>query len=58
MNFVVDGPTSRGRPKLRWKDVVNSELNKKNLSLNLASDRLKWRNVIRPVTQQTPTHSE
>ena len=51
VNFVVDGPISRGRPKLRWKDVVNSDLRKKCLSLGLASDRLEWRNAIRLVRQ-------
>ena len=30
MSFNVDGQTSRGRPKLRWKDVVNTDLPKKN----------------------------
>ena len=43
MSFNVDRPTSGGRPKLRWKDVVN---------VGLASDRSDWRNVIRSVTQQ------
>ena len=52
MNFDVDGPTPRGRPKLRWKDVVNADLRKKQLNIALASDRSKWRNAIRPVTQQ------
>ena len=40
------------RPKLRWKDVVNADLCKKQLNVALASDRSKWRNAIRPVTQQ------
>ena len=52
MSFNVDGPTSRGRPKLRWKDVVNADLRKKHLNISLACDRSKWRNAIRPVTQQ------
>ena len=52
MNFNVDGPTPWGRPKLRWKDVVNADLLKKQLNIVLASDRSKWRNAIRPVTQQ------
>ena len=51
MSFNVDGPTSRGRPKLRWKDVVNADLRKKHLNISLACDRSKWRNAIRPVTQ-------
>ena len=37
MNFDVDGPTPRGRPKLRWKDVVNADLRKKQLNIALAS---------------------
>ena len=52
MNFDVDGPTPWGRPKLRWKDVVNADLCKKQVNIALASDRSKWRNAIRPVTQQ------
>ena len=26
MNFAVDGPTSRRRPKLRWKHAVKNDL--------------------------------
>ena len=52
MNFNVDGPTPGGRPKLRWNDVVNTDLRKKQLNIALASDISKWRNAIRPVTQQ------
>ena len=52
MSFNVDGPTSEGRPKLRWKDVVNADLRKKHLNISLANDRSKWRNAIRRMTQQ------
>ena len=53
VNFVEDGPTSLGRPELRWKDVVNSGLRKKCWSLTLekcyqTSDAADW----------TSTHSE
>ena len=51
-SFNVDGPTSRGRPKLRWKDAVNSDLLKKHLDISLPNDRSKWRNAIRPVIQR------
>ena len=60
MNFDVDGRTPRVRPKLRRKDVVNADLRNKQLNIALASDRSKWRNAIRPVTQQNalqPTRS-
>ena len=52
MSFNVDRPTSQGRPKLRWKDVVNTDPRKKHLNISLASDRYKWRNAIRPVIKQ------
>ena len=39
MSFNVDGPTSRGSPKLRWKDVVNADLRKNHLNISLANDK-------------------
>ena len=51
MNLDIDGPTPRGRPKLRWKDVVSADLRKKGLNISLVCDRCKWRNAIKPVTQ-------
>ena len=50
MSFKIDGPRYRDRPKLRWKDVVNTDLRKNHLNISLASDGSKWRNAIRPVT--------
>ena len=41
MSFNVYGPTFRGRPKLRWKDVVSTNLSTKHLNISLASDRSK-----------------
>ena len=38
MSFNVDGPTNRGRPKLNWEDVVNTDLHKKHQNISLASD--------------------
>ena len=59
MSFNVDGPTYQGRPKLRWKDLVNADLRQKHLNISLVSDRSTWRNAIRPVTaDSTPTHYE
>ena len=51
MSFNVDGPTSPGRPNLMSKDVVKADLCKKHLNITLVSDRSKWRNDIRPLTQ-------
>ena len=45
MSVDVDGKTSWGRPKWRWKDVVNADLRKKHLNISLASGRSKWRNA-------------
>ena len=39
MSFNLDEQTSRGRPKLRWNDVVNADLRKKQLNTSLANDR-------------------
>ena len=41
MSFNVDGPKSRGRPKLWWNDVVNAGLPKKHPDISLASNRSK-----------------
>ena len=52
MDFHVEGPTPRGRPRLRWMDVVKKDLKEHNLSQNAASDRNKWRIAIRPRSAQ------
>ena len=52
MSFNADGSTSRGRPKLWLKGVVNADLRKKGLNISLTSDISKWRNAIRTVAQQ------
>ena len=52
MGFNLVRRVSRGRQKLRWKDIVNVDLRKKHLNYSLASDRSKWKNAITQVTQQ------
>ena len=55
MSYNVDGPTSRSRPKLRWKDVFNPDLRKKHLNISLASDMEKC-HQISDTADCTPTH--
>ena len=53
MNFPVEGPTPRGRPKLRWSDVIKVDLKKLGLTPTMANNRKRWRDTIKPrVTQQ------
>ena len=52
MSFVVDGPNPRGRPRLRWSDVVQKDMKIKDINITLADDREKWRNAIKPQTTQ------
>ena len=51
MSFIVDGPTPRGRPRLRWSDVINKDLRICNLKPDMANDRMKWKKAITPVIQ-------
>ena len=36
----------RGRPKLRWEEIVYRDMKRKNLAKSDANDRNKWRRVI------------
>ena len=56
MSFNVDGPTPRGRPRLRWSDVVNKDMRKCGLNPEMANNRLVWRNSIKPVVQQSDSN--
>ena len=53
MSLEVEGPSLRGRPKLRWSDVVKADLRKLGLTPPDALNRTNWRAAIKPcVTQQ------
>jgi hypothetical protein len=43
----VDGKRPRGRPKLRWKDVVRKDMSDRKIDVSLANDRILWRAAIR-----------
>ena len=51
MTLQIDGPTPRGRPKLRWNDVVNADMKKLRLKPSMANNRTLWRDAIKPVVQ-------
>ena len=53
MDLHVEGASLRGRPKLRWSDVIKADLQKLRLTPSDALDRNSWRQSIKPhVTQQ------
>ena len=48
MSLDIDGPTPCGRPRLRWSDVINKDLKKRGINIELACNTPKWRHAIRP----------
>ena len=44
MEYEVEGPRPRGRPKRTWREVVRCKTNKED-----AIDRCKWRKMIKYV---------
>ncbi|GKF20328.1 hypothetical protein Tco_0068966 [Tanacetum coccineum] len=45
--LVVDGLRRRGRPKLRWEDIVKLDMKELLLSEDMTSNRNEWRARIR-----------
>ena len=43
MTVEVDGKRPRGRPRLMWRQIVESDMKKMRLRTADAQDRLKWR---------------
>ena len=41
------GNRGQGRPKKRWIDCVKEDLNEKELTVDMAKDRIGWRSRIR-----------
>ncbi len=50
-NLEVEGRYPRGRPKMRWMDVINNDLEKTSIDKNLALSRNDWRRAIKPKPQ-------
>ena len=44
--MTVDGMRNRGRPKLRWRDLVKHEMARNQMTTEMAEDRRQWHVVI------------
>jgi len=49
MEFEVEGPRQRGRPKRTWTEVVREDCQARKLNKEDAMDRCKWRKLITDV---------
>jgi len=49
MEYKVEGSRPRGRQKRTWKEVVREDCQARKLNKEDATDRCKWRKVIKEV---------
>jgi len=49
IEYEVEGPRPRGRPKRTWREVVNEDFQARKLKTEDAMDRSKWRKLIKDV---------
>jgi len=49
MEYKVDGPRPRGRPKKTWNEVVEKDCQQSKLNKEDAVDRSRWRKLIKAV---------
>jgi len=49
MEYEVEGPRPRGRPKRTWRAVVKEDGQARKLNTEDAVDRSKWRKLIKDV---------
>jgi len=49
MEYEVEGPRPRGRPKRTWREVVKEDCQARKLITEDAMDRSKWRMLIKDV---------
>ena len=49
MEYEVEGPRPRGRPKRTWREVVREDCQARKLNKEDAVDRCKWREMIKDV---------
>ena len=49
MEYEVEGPRPRGRPKRTWREVIWEDCQARKLNKEDATDRCKWRKLIKEV---------
>ena len=49
IEYEVEGPRPRGRPKRTWREVVREDCQARKLNKEDAMDRCKWRKMIKDV---------
>jgi len=49
MEYEVEGPRPRGRPKRTWREVVREDCQARKMNKEDAIDRCKWRKMIKDV---------
>ena len=50
LQMTVDGKRNRGRPKLRWRDLVKDDMARNQITTEMAEDRRHWHVMIRAGT--------
>ena len=50
LQMMVDGRRNRGRPTLRWRDLVRGDMARNQMTTEMAEDRGHWPVVIRAGT--------
>jgi len=49
MEYEVEGPRRRGRPKRTWREVVREDCQARKLNKEDAMDHCRWRKMIKDV---------
>ena len=57
-NMVVPGNAEKGRPRKRWRDVLEEDLKEGRLNRGLAKDRDRWRAQIMGKTSDLCEHGQ
>ena len=47
LQMAVDGNRTRGRPKLRWRDLVKEYMARNQMTTKMTEDRKHWHVMIR-----------